>query len=604
MERRARVDEVLRGLPGGDVDHPAQCGRARRGRTERAQHRDAHAVGVEPAACPRADPPRCPAGPRRPGRTGLRGSCSPVRPSRRDLVWNRYTERTCAHAWGGGVGAGGHGCWCTNRGRAAGRVDHRSPTRLSSAPHLGPSDDLRGISGWPPPPRPPGRRRCRHPRARRPRSCPADPAAARPRPTRTSMLSAPVVPVPCGARRRGALVSPCPGLCSAASRSVPAGPPSRPRGPARAEWSRRAGPRSRRGPPGGPAPSPVSASGRRASGPAPSARRWCRPARNLLEAGHRAGDRCRPRRGRLTVGSTTSAGPPRAPPSPRPQGAEFVRSLSFPPVFGPVHSRLPHSEVDAASRDSSSRSHTHTPYKSSEELADPPRAHTALPSRFRPCRFQRCRSGCRHPGRRLSLRRRWLRDLSCPCRSDPGHPRQGGHRSRGLFEQLRARQLGPRPPAGRVLHPADWVASYAVGENKGVARQYLSGELEVELTPQGTLGPAASRRVGHPRVLHRDRLRTQASRHGGLPWKYASDGSISALASRRPGCPLSSTVHGRSRTFVLEQAIRASSRAGPGLGGDRPRHPRVPARRSQLQPAGGDEREDHDRRGGAPRAAV
>src|SRR6201986_2584065 len=30
------------------------------------------------------------------------------------------------------------------------------------------------------------------------------------------------------------------------------------------------------------------------------------------------------------------------------------------------------------------------------------------------------------------------------------------------------------------------VASY-VGENKGVARQYLAGELEVELTPQGPL---------------------------------------------------------------------------------------------------------------------
>ena len=49
------------------------------------------------------------------------------------------------------------------------------------------------------------------------------------------------------------------------------------------------------------------------------------------------------------------------------------------------------------------------------------------------------------------------------------------------------------------------VASY-VGENKEFARQYLSGELEVELTPAGHPGRAAARgRLRHPRVLHPDR---------------------------------------------------------------------------------------------------
>ncbi len=43
--------------------------------------------------------------------------------------------------------------------------------------------------------------------------------------------------------------------------------------------------------------------------------------------------------------------------------------------------------------------------------------------------------------------------------------------------------LGRLLAAGRVRRV---VASY-VGENKEFARQYLSGELEVELTPQGTL---------------------------------------------------------------------------------------------------------------------
>src|SRR3954466_16037482 len=65
------------------------------------------------------------------------------------------------------------------------------------------------------------------------------------------------------------------------------------------------------------------------------------------------------------------------------------------------------------------------------------------------------------------------------------------------------------------------VASY-VGENKEFARQYLSGELEVELTPQGTLaermraggagGAGGGGRVGDRGVLHRDRRRDPGGR--------------------------------------------------------------------------------------------
>ena len=51
------------------------------------------------------------------------------------------------------------------------------------------------------------------------------------------------------------------------------------------------------------------------------------------------------------------------------------------------------------------------------------------------------------------------------------------------------------------------ISSY-VGENKEFARQYLSGELEVELTPAGDAGGAdARRRLGDPGLLHRDRCR-------------------------------------------------------------------------------------------------
>ena len=63
-------------------------------------------------------------------------------------------------------------------------------------------------------------------------------------------------------------------------------------------------------------------------------------------------------------------------------------------------------------------------------------------------------------------------------------------------------------------------ASY-VGENKEFARQYLNGELEVELTPQGTLaGTIARRRCRDTRLLHPRWRRHVRSVDGGLPWRY------------------------------------------------------------------------------------
>lgn len=69
-----------------------------------------------------------------------------------------------------------------------------------------------------------------------------------------------------------------------------------------------------------------------------------------------------------------------------------------------------------------------------------------------------------------------------------------------------------------------------VGENKEFARQYLSGELEVELVPQGTL--AERLRAGGAGIAAfytPAGVGTQVA-DGGLPLRYASDGSI-ALAS-------------------------------------------------------------------------
>lgn len=94
------------------------------------------------------------------------------------------------------------------------------------------------------------------------------------------------------------------------------------------------------------------------------------------------------------------------------------------------------------------------------------------------------------------------------------------------------------------------VSSY-VGENKEFARQYLSGELEVELTPQGTL--AERMRAGGSGIgafFTRAGVGTFVA-DGGMPWKYDSDGTV-ALAS-----PPKETREIRGETYVLEQAAEA-----------------------------------------------
>ncbi len=88
-----------------------------------------------------------------------------------------------------------------------------------------------------------------------------------------------------------------------------------------------------------------------------------------------------------------------------------------------------------------------------------------------------------------------------------------------------------------------------VGENKGFERQYLSGELEVELVPQGTLAERLrAGGSGIPAFYTPAGVGTQIA-DGGLPWRYASDGSI-ALAS-----PKKETRRFGERDYVLEEGI-------------------------------------------------
>ena len=94
------------------------------------------------------------------------------------------------------------------------------------------------------------------------------------------------------------------------------------------------------------------------------------------------------------------------------------------------------------------------------------------------------------------------------------------------------------------------ISSY-VGENKEFARQYLHGELEVELTPQGTL--AERMRAGGsgiPAFFTATGGGTQVA-EGGLPWKYDADGHVIVSS------PPKETRDFGGREYVLEAAIVA-----------------------------------------------
>jgi 3-oxoacid CoA-transferase subunit A len=98
------------------------------------------------------------------------------------------------------------------------------------------------------------------------------------------------------------------------------------------------------------------------------------------------------------------------------------------------------------------------------------------------------------------------------------------------------------------------IASY-VGENKEFARQYLSGELEVELTPQGTL--AERLRAGGSGIagFYTETGVGTVIADGGLPLKYTADGEIDL--ETEPKETRQFTVDGEHHMFVLEPAIQA-----------------------------------------------
>lgn len=88
-----------------------------------------------------------------------------------------------------------------------------------------------------------------------------------------------------------------------------------------------------------------------------------------------------------------------------------------------------------------------------------------------------------------------------------------------------------------------------VGENKEFERQYLHGELEVELVPQGTLAERLrAGGCGIPAFYTAAGVGTPVA-EGGLPWRHRSDGGI-AIES-----PAKETRSFSGRDYVLERGI-------------------------------------------------
>jgi 3-oxoacid CoA-transferase subunit A len=105
--------------------------------------------------------------------------------------------------------------------------------------------------------------------------------------------------------------------------------------------------------------------------------------------------------------------------------------------------------------------------------------------------------------------------------------------------------LGTLLAAGRIRRT---IGSY-VGNNKEFARQYLAGEIELELTPQGTLAERLrAGGAGIPAFFTPAGVGTQVA-EGGLPWKYDGSGGIAV------GSPKKETREFNGREYVMEEAI-------------------------------------------------
>ncbi|MFH8489126.1 CoA transferase subunit A [Streptomyces longisporoflavus] len=113
--------------------------------------------------------------------------------------------------------------------------------------------------------------------------------------------------------------------------------------------------------------------------------------------------------------------------------------------------------------------------------------------------------------------------------------------------------------AGRIAR----VTGSYIGANKEFARQYLGGELEVEMIPQGTLAERLrAGGCGIPAFYTPAGVGTQVA-DGGLPWRYDGSGGV-ALAS-----PAKEVREFDGEEYVLERGIRTDFALVRAARGDR-----------------------------------
>lgn len=113
--------------------------------------------------------------------------------------------------------------------------------------------------------------------------------------------------------------------------------------------------------------------------------------------------------------------------------------------------------------------------------------------------------------------------------------------------------------AGRIAR----VTGSYIGANKEFARQYLAGELEVEMIPQGTLAERLrAGGAGIPAFFTPAGVGTQVA-EGGLPWRYDGQGGV-AVAS-----PPKEVRVFDGAEYVMERAIRTDFALVRAARGDR-----------------------------------
>ncbi|MEU6323263.1 CoA transferase subunit A [Streptomyces sp. NPDC047009] len=113
--------------------------------------------------------------------------------------------------------------------------------------------------------------------------------------------------------------------------------------------------------------------------------------------------------------------------------------------------------------------------------------------------------------------------------------------------------------AGRIAR----VTGSYIGANKEFARQYLAGELEVEMIPQGTLAERLrAGGAGIPAFYTPAGVGTQVA-DGGLPWRYDGSGGVALASPAKEVRAFDGVDH------VLERCIRTDFSLVRAARGDR-----------------------------------